>query len=196
MSTDLSRIAACHAIMRRQLDLLTGLVEELLDASRLSLDKLELHRTSIDCAALIETAVETTRPMIEERHHQLTIQVPHASCSIVGDRVQLARALTNLLANAARYTPEGGHISIELSVDAPRECAVFRVRDDGIGISQDLLSSIFELCVRAPDAKRMGDGLGIGLHVVREIVALHKGSVSARSAGAGKGSEFTIELPL
>jgi signal transduction histidine kinase len=146
----------------------------------------------VDLAAVLTQALETSRPLIEARRHTLTVALPEGPLPIEADPARLAQAVANLLNNAAKFTPEGGHVWLEAS--AERDWAVVRVRDTGVGISADALPYVFDLFAQAghgPDRA----GLGIGLTLVRNLVELHGGTVKAASAGPGRGSEFTIRLP-
>lgn len=182
-------------VVERQAARMSGLVDDLLDLARLHRDKLTLHRESIDLRSVLPSAIELSHPLIETRRHELEV----ASCAeplwVSGDPARLSQVVSNLLSNAAKYTPEGGHIHLT----AVREdgAAVIRVRDDGVGISHEMLSRVFELFTQigAQGDDRVG-GLGIGLSLVRRLVDLHGGTVAAFSEGLGRGSEFVVRLPL
>jgi len=182
-------------IIERQTAHMARLVEDLLDLARVRCDKLTLRRELIDLRTVVPTAVEFSHPLIEVRNHQLEIAPPAEPLWVSGDPTRLAQVLTNLLTNAAKYTPEGGHIRLT----AAREdgAAVVRVRDDGAGIPQEMLSRVFDLFTQIGTAgnDRAG-GLGIGLSLVRQLVELHGGTVAAFSDGPGQGSEFVVRLPL
>jgi two-component system, chemotaxis family, CheB/CheR fusion protein len=184
-------------IMERQVAQLAELVDELLDLSRITQGKLELERTAVDPVRVVEAALEATRPVFHERDHQLAIELPETPCRILGDHARLTQVVTNLLTNAAKYTPRGGHIALALAVDQARDVLAIRVRDDGDGIAPELLPRIFEIFLQCRDAAgRSLGGLGIGLNLVHRLVELHGGRVFAASAGPGQGSEFVVELPL
>jgi CheY-like chemotaxis protein len=150
---------------------------------------------------IIEHAVETVRPLMQSRQHELTVSLPEEAVHVRGDAVRLSQVVCNLLTNAAKYTEENGRIELTLATDAgtdgSSEEAVVRVRDNGRGISQDVLSRLFEPSTHE-ERLNSGEhgGLGIGLIVVRGLVQMHGGSVEARSEGAGQGSTFTVRLPL
>ncbi len=182
-------------IIGRQVSHMTELVDDLLDASRVTRGLIRVETVALGLATVIESAVEQARPLIEARGHELTWAVPSTACFVLGDRTRLIQALVNLLNNAARYTPQGGLIDVAIEVE--EGLARVRVRDNGAGISADFLPHVFNLfsqSARAPD--RAIGGLGIGLALVRRIVELHGGTVAARSEGAGRGSVFEICLPL
>jgi signal transduction histidine kinase len=183
------------SIMERQIAMLTTLVNELLDLSRVSQGKIVLERASVSLAHALESAVVATRPMFEAARHQLRIEVPDQPVEVDGDFRRLVQVFTNLLVNAAKYTPPSGHIDVAI-VPGPASVAV-RVQDDGLGIASDMLPRIFDIFVQSHDAHgRSQGGLGIGLNLVRRLVELHGGTVTVVSAGAGHGSAFTVELPM
>ncbi len=182
-----------HAIIRRQVAHLQRLVDDLLDVSRITRGKVELHRERIEAALFVGKAVEMAKDLLEQRRHRLTVDVPHG-LFVDGDPVRLAQVMANFLTNAARYTPPGGNVH----VGAIREGARVRiwVQDDGAGIPAHLLGTIFEPFVQGPRGTEPHQGgLGLGLTLVRSFVGLHGGRVDARSEGPGKGSTFSIELP-
>ena len=182
-------------VIQRQLASLTRLVDDLLDVSRITRGKITLTREPVELATLITRAVETIQPLIQERDHELTLQVPSESLRVNGDPTRLTQALGNVLGNAAKYTDRGGRIELLCS---PRGADVeIRVRDNGIGISAELLPRIFDLFTQLDHrSDYSSSGLGIGLALVRRLVEMHGGSITAQSAGAGAGSEFLLRLPL
>jgi chemotaxis methyl-accepting protein methylase/signal transduction histidine kinase len=183
------------SIMERQIAMLTTLVNELLDLSRVSQGKIVLERAIVSLAHALESAVVATRPMFEAARHELRIDVPDRPIEVDGDFGRLVQVFTNLLSNAAKYTPASGHIDVAVT-PGPASVAV-RVQDDGLGITSDMLPRIFDIFVQSRDAHgRSQGGLGIGLNLVRRLVELHGGTVTAASVGAGHGSAFTVELPL
>ena len=183
------------AMMERQVEHLIRLVDDLLDVARINGGKIELRNQPLDLAATLGHAIELVAPLIDARRHRLSFEPPAEAATIDGDPVRLAQVFANLLNNAAKYTPTGG--SIKLDAECSEGEAVVRVRDDGMGISPDQLSSIFDLFTRASNSARAdGGGLGVGLALVRSLVELHGGNVQGYSAGSGQGSEFVVRLPL
>jgi len=188
-------IRVARGVMDRQLKLLIRLVDDLLDIERLARGKITLHKERIDVAAVVEAALETTRPLIEAYGHALAVSLPAVPLYVAGDRSRLAQVLANLIHNATKYTPPGGRI--ELSVSAEDKAAVMRVRDNGIGIPAEVLPHIFEYFAQEePSSESNRRGLGVGLALARQLVELHQGTVQAESGGRGKGSEFTVRIPL
>jgi len=146
---------------------------------------------------VVEAALEATRPLVQQRNHQLTVELPRQASRILGDHARLTQVLTNLLNNAAKYTPAGGHIALALDADPARSVLAIDVRDNGQGIPAELLPKIFDIFVQCRDPNgRTPGGLGIGLNLVRRLVELHGGRVSASSEGPGCGSQFHVELPI
>ena len=184
-----------RAIMERQLAHLVRLVEDLMDVSRITRGKIEVRKEPVLLSSVLLSAVETARPAIEAGRHRFHINMPAETLSVDGDFVRLAQVVSNLLANAAKYTDEGG----EIWLDAAREGgeAVIRVRDTGIGIAAEGMPRLFEMFGQvAGSESRSKGGLGIGLALARALVELHGGRISAASGGHGKGAEFTVRLPL
>jgi PAS domain S-box-containing protein len=182
-------------MVERQVEQLSRLVEDLLDVSRITRGKITLRHEPVEVAAVVQRAVETSRPVIEARRHHLEVHVPPEPLWVRGDATRLAQVLLNLLNNAAKYTDEGGRL--ELSVGRERDQVVLRVRDNGIGIPPEMLPNVFELFTQVDSTlERTQGGLGIGLTLVHRLVAMHGGTVEPYSAGRGKGSEFIIRLPL
>jgi signal transduction histidine kinase/FixJ family two-component response regulator len=181
-------------VIGRQVTHLARLVDDLLDVSRITLGKIRLNLELIDATQIVPAAVEISRPLIEEGGHQLAVTVPPQPLMIIGDRARLTQVLSNLLNNAAKYTPRGGSISLGLDESAGE--AVFRVRDSGIGIPAPMLARVFDLFTQLDNSiDRSQGGLGIGLTLVRELVELHGGRVEAASAGANQGCEFSVRIP-
>jgi len=182
-------------MMRRQLDQLVRLVDDLLDIARISQGKLQLRAEQVELRRVIESAIETTRQLFERASHDLTIRLPETPVPVEGDETRLAQVFANLLNNAAKYTPAGGRVSLEMRlVDGE---AVVTVADSGVGIAPEALSSIFDLFTQVDDSlSRQSGGLGIGLWLVRTLVELHRGQVHANSDGLSRGSTFTVKLPL
>jgi signal transduction histidine kinase/CheY-like chemotaxis protein len=182
-------------VLRRQLDHLVRLVDDLLDISRINQGKIELQCQPLNLAEVIAHAVEISRPLIESAGHALTVTCPPQPVWVYGDAVRLSQVVANLLNNAAKYTLEGGQLRLSVHDEAGQ--AVLRVQDTGIGIPAEVLPRIFDLFVQADHSlDRAQGGLGLGLSLVRTLVELHGGTVEAFSAGAGQGSELTIRLPL
>jgi len=179
----------------RQTRILVRLVDDLLDNARISTGKMVLKRARVSVQDVVQAALETSRPDVQARRHKLVVEEPAEGLVVEGDEVRLVQVLANVLNNAARYTPEGGRIT--LGVEREGSAAAIRVRDNGIGIAPDKLDSIFDLFVQGSDAAReRGAGLGLGLSLVKRLVELHGGSVQATSDGVGKGAEFIVRLPL
>jgi PAS domain S-box-containing protein len=188
------RTKKASEVISRQVKHMTALVDDLLDVSRVTRGLVELDKELVDIKAAVANAVEQARPLIEARRHALTVRTDATQATVLGDRTRLVQVIANLLNNAAKYTPQGGEITLAVHpADGWVEIAVI---DNGIGIDARLLPQIFELFTQAertPD--RAQGGLGIGLALVKNMVALHGGQVTAASAGPGTGSTFTIRLP-
>jgi PAS domain S-box-containing protein len=179
----------------RQSGQLMRIVDDMLDITRITRGQIHIARASVDLAEVVRRSAETAAPAIQAAKHRLDIDVPAGRLLVHGDLDRLTQVVSNLLNNAARYTPPGGRISVEGRTEDAR--AVLRVRDDGRGIEPALLGSIFEMFVQGrPALERVGGGLGIGLALARRIAELHDGSLDAASEGADKGSEFTLRIPL
>jgi signal transduction histidine kinase len=181
-------------LMDRQVAHLVRLVDDLLDVSRITRGKVELRKQAVDLAEAATRAVESARPLIDARRHRLIYEGPAAPVRVQADPVRLTQVIGNLLNNAAKYTDEGGRIS--LTIGREQADAVVRVRDTGVGISAEMLHRVFDLFTQADRTlDRAQGGLGIGLTLVRSLVELHGGSVQALSGGLGAGSEFVVRLP-
>ena len=184
-----------RAIIGRQTEHLVRLVDDLLDVSRIMYGKIDLRRERADLASAVTRGVEAAQPALDAHGHRLETRLPSEPLHVVGDVVRLAQVVTNLLTNAAKYTPTPGRIELALTREGAE--AVLAVRDPGIGIPPDLLPRIFDFFVQGDlPLARSGGGLGIGLTLVRHLVALHGGSVKAESAGEWQGTTFTVRLPL
>jgi PAS domain S-box-containing protein len=182
-------------MIERQVQHLTRLVDDLLDVSRITRGKITLHQEPVELALVIARAVETSRPLIEANRHTLTLSLPDESILVVADPTRLEQVFSNLLTNAAKYTERGG--SIGLTVQRQAGEVVVRLRDTGFGIAADLLPHVFDLFTQADSTlARSQGGLGIGLTLVRSLVEMHCGRVTAHSEGVGKGSEFVVYLPV
>jgi len=181
-------------LLDRQVTHLVRLVDDLLDVSRLTSGKIELRRRRTDLVALIEQALENTRPVLDERGHELRIELAGEPLWLEADEPRMLQALENVLLNAIKFTPPAGTIAISAQRCGAK--ALIRVRDSGVGIAPDALERIFELFAQEQEGVRSQGGLGIGLTLVRSLIELHGGRIRARSEGIGCGSEFEIELPL
>jgi signal transduction histidine kinase len=182
-------------MMERQLNQMVRLVDDLLDVSRITTGKLAVRKAVVDLRDAIHDSVETVRPFIEARRHALDLELPEGRIAVNGDQTRLAQVFANLLHNAAKYTEPGGRITLSVAVEAGN--AVVRVRDTGIGLDQGAIGAIFDMFVQVDRSlTRAQAGLGVGLTLARRLVALHDGTITAFSAGAGKGSEFVVRLPL
>jgi signal transduction histidine kinase/ActR/RegA family two-component response regulator len=182
-------------VVDRQVDHMARLLDDLLDVSRITRNKLELRKARVSLRQIIDAAVETSRPLIEAAGHELSIDVPAEPLYLDADALRLAQVFANLLNNSAKYTPQGGRI--RLSATTAGSDVLVTVHDNGIGIPQEQLSHIFEMFMQtAASPHHTQGGLGIGLSLVRGLVEMHGGTVSVRSDGPAKGSEFTVSLPL
>jgi PAS domain S-box-containing protein len=187
--------APIQDMMERQLGQMIRLVDDLLDISRITRGKIELRKERLDVTRVVEVALETSQPLIEEARHELVVHLPPEPLWITGDLTRLAQVVSNLLNNSAKYTPEGGHLC--LTVERQGGQALVRVRDDGAGIPADMLPRIFEMFTQVDRNSRQAQGgLGIGLTLVRRLIEMHGGTVEASSEGVGKGCEFVASLPL
>jgi PAS domain S-box-containing protein len=183
------------SVFDRQLRHLTRLVDDLMEVSRFTRGHMQLKQEPVDLSALVRSASQDVKSMIEAARHTLELSLPRHSIVVNGDATRLVQVVLNLLTNAAKYTPDGGLIRVELTREDGQ--AVLRVRDNGIGIAADALASVFDMFSQLePALERAKGGLGIGLALVRSLVELHSGTVCADSAGSGRGSEFTMRLPL
>ncbi len=181
--------------MERQMTQMVRLVEDLMDVNRISQNKLQLRKERIDLAAVVQSAVETSRPLIEQCGHQLTVTMPQQPILLDGDLTRLAQVFANLLTNAAKYTEPGGRIW--LIAERVGSNAVVKVKDTGIGIPAEALPTLFEMFTQVGRSLEWSQGgLGIGLTLVKHLTEMHGGTVEAHSDGPSKGSEFTIRLPV
>jgi signal transduction histidine kinase len=182
-------------VIDRQVSHLNLLIEDLLDVSRVARGKIRLSRRHIDASSVIQGAIEKARPLITSRKHALELDVSSEPMPLFVDPARIEQVMANLLTNAAKYTPDGGHICVCAKPEG--DSAILSVRDNGIGIAPEMASRVFDLFVQG-DAGRDRDegGLGIGLALVRKISEMHGGSVRVESAGKNRGSEFVITLPI
>jgi PAS domain S-box-containing protein len=186
-------VAAATDILDRQIRQMSRLVNDLLDASRVSRGKIELRCAPIALRPVVEEAIETVRPLVASLEHTLTATLPDEALYVDGDAGRLSQVIGNLLANAAKFTDKGGRIWLSAAREGDE--AVIRVRDNGIGIAPEHLQRLFDMFVQVDTAiERSRDGLGIGLTLVKRLVELHGGTVQVHSAGPGCGSEFTVRL--
>jgi len=191
---DAKGVRNASEIIARQAEHMTDLVNDLLDVSRVTRGLVTLEKEELDVNAVVAGALEQVRPLIESKRHSLTMQLSGEPVHVMGDRTRLVQVLSNILNNAAKYTPSGGEIVMQVS--APGDQVVVCVTDNGIGIEPEVLPYIFDLFTQAertPD--RSQGGLGIGLALVKSLATLHGGSVEARSKGPGQGSQFEIRIP-
>jgi signal transduction histidine kinase len=189
------QLQAMNEVGQRQLNSMTRMIDDLLDITRIRLDKIELRKERVSVGTIVQQGVDSCLPLIEASRHQLTISLPEQPVWVEGDALRLTQIVSNLLNNAAKYTPAGGQIVV--SGERSGDEAVLRIRDNGIGISHSMLPRVFDLFAQSNTAReRTQGGLGIGLTVVRRLVELHGGRVAVRSDGIGKGSEFVVCIPL
>lgn len=186
--------ARSHAVIRRQVNHLTRLIDDLLDVARITNGKFSLRREAVDLASIATVALETSRPLIDSKYHRLVVEIPEEPLGIDGDPVRLAQMLTNLLNNAAKYTDDGG--TIWLRAHRADDQVVITVKDTGIGIAAEMLPRVFDPFTQVAELDRVAGGLGVGLTLVDRLVTLHGGSVNVTSDGLNKGSEFIVRLPL
>ena len=195
LTSDAQAAADTRAMMERQITQLRRLIDDLLDVSRIDRGKLELRRERIGVDAIVRSAIETAQPGIEAKSHELLVRYAPESLHVDGDPVRLGQAVANLLNNAAKFTPAGGRI--EISTRAESGEAVISVKDTGIGFVPGEEARVFDMFVQLDSSRAQAPGgLGLGLTLVRSLVAMHGGTVEGRSAGAGRGAEFIVRLPL
>jgi signal transduction histidine kinase/ActR/RegA family two-component response regulator len=190
-----ANLTPLREMMDRQVQQMTRLVDDLFDVSRIAQGKLELKRSRLDLRPILEQAVQMNAPLMEARKHRLSIQLPDERLPVEADQVRLVQVFVNLLNNAAKYTPEGGEVSLAAAAEGGE--TVVRVKDNGVGIAAEMLPHIFELFTQlSVGGEKPQGGLGIGLALVRRLVELHGGSITAISHGIGQGCEFVVRLPL
>jgi PAS domain S-box-containing protein len=184
-----------HDTIERQLGQMVRLVDDLLDLNRITYDRLELRRSEVELSSVIQQAVEVARPLIDAAGHDLTVELPDEPIYLTADRARLAQVFGNLLNNSSKYTRSNGRISV--SAKRVDDEVMVTVKDNGAGIPQDKLDSIFDMFMQVDlTAERSQGGLGIGLTLVKRLAEMHGGSIEARSAGEGQGSEFIVRLPV
>jgi signal transduction histidine kinase len=182
-------------VVKRQMEHMARLVDDLLDVSRIARGKITLHQRPVELQAILHRAVEACQPLIDERRQQLTITLPKTSIQLQGDAIRLVQVFTNLLNNAAKYTNPEGRIWLTAAQQGSE--VVIKVRDTGIGISAAMLPHVFDLFAQSDvSQERAQGGLGIGLTLVRRLVEIHGGNIEVFSAGVNQGSEFVVQLPI
>ncbi len=195
LSTEQAALEQARTLIERQLGQMVRLVDDLMDVSRISRNKLELRKEPVELSSVVQSAVETIRPLIEQMGHDLTVTLPPPPVVIEADPVRLAQVFMNLLNNSAKYTERGGHI--RLTAERQGSDVVVAVKDTGIGIPADKLPTVFDLFSQVEGSlSHSQGGLGIGLSLVKRLVEMHDGSVEAKSDGLGKGSTFSVRLPV
>ena len=194
-SIDTKADVLARQIVKRQTGLMSRLLDDLLDVSRITRGKLEIRKAPIEVSAIIESAIETVQPWLNRKGHEFSVTVPERDVVIEADPVRLAQVLANLLTNAAKYTEPQGRI--ELAVRHVDETVEFRVRDNGIGIPPESQAEVFKMFAQLkPAIDRSEGGLGIGLALAKGLVELHGGSIEVASGGVDRGSEFTVRIPI
>ena len=189
-----TRIAWVREVVERQVTHLAGLVDDLLDVSRITQGKITLHREAVELGKVVEHSVEIVRPLLDAKRHVLSVDAPDTPVWVFGDFARLSQIFSNVLHNAAKYTADGGHIELKAGVD--RGTVTVRVRDNGIGIDAQFLPHVFEVFTQGfRGLDRSQGGLGVGLTVVRRLVELHQGEVNVCSDGPGLGTEVEVALP-
>jgi len=195
LAIDSEPILWSRNLIHRQIIHLTRLVDDLLDISRITRGTINLTRVPVRVRLILEQALEVVQPVITENEHQLVVDCADDTLTIEGDVTRLVQILGNLLSNAAKYTNRGGRIDLQIRPAQP--FVEFRIKDNGVGIAPDSIAKLFNLFTRLPETtERRHDGLGIGLALVRKLVALHDGEVSVHSGGINQGSEFVVRLPM
>ena len=191
----LAVLGRVRGIMERQVSQMIRLIDDLMDVSRITQGKVELRKESVGLRAIMHSAVELVRPLVEENKHDLTINLPDEDIHLDVDTVRIAQVLSNLLNNAAKYTPSGGKIDVAAYING--SSAIVTVTDSGVGIAADKLDRVFEMFAQVESSlERSRGGLGIGLMLVRRLVEMHGGTICASSPGLGLGSTFTLSLPI
>jgi signal transduction histidine kinase len=185
----------CRDIIDQQVSQIGRLLDDLLDLSRITRDRLELRKQRIELKRVIQGAVDISRPLIDEFEHHLTVSIPSEPIDVVADEVRLTQVLSNLLNNAAKYTDQGGKIWV--TAERRGSNLIISVKDTGIGIPKDKLNDVFEMFSQLQRSlEQTRQGLGVGLTLVKRLVEMHGGSIEVRSEGPGKGSEFILRLPI
>jgi CheY-like chemotaxis protein len=182
-------------VIERQVQHMTCLIDDLMDVSRITRNKIELRKEIVELGTILQSAVETSRPLIDASAHTISVSLPPQPIYLNADATRMAQVFSNLLNNAAKYSEDSGRI--ELSAECDRGEAVVSVRDHGIGIPREMLPHIFDLFTQVDRSlERAHGGLGIGLTLVKRLVEMHRGTVTAHSPGTGRGSTFVVRLPI
>ena len=193
---DAIAVERAYAIVKRQFAQMVRLIDDMLDASSVAHGRMVLRKERIDLLGVLNSAIESVNPLIDAKQHKLELELPPTPVHLHADGTKLAQIVTNLLTNAAKYTPSGGRIRLSAQKDSERGEVLIRVLDTGIGIPAAELHRIFDMFARVDDAHaERCEGLGIGLALSRELASLHGGSISVQSDGPGIGSEFVLALP-
>jgi signal transduction histidine kinase len=193
--SNVESVEKARAMMERQVAQMVRLIDDLLDVSRITTGKLRLTIEPLQFSEILTAALEISQPLIEKARHTLTVHAPAKDVKLYGDRVRLAQVFSNLLNNAAKYTEAGGTLS--LNAEQTDSSITVRVKDTGVGIPPELLPHLFDLFTQVDRTlNRSQGGLGIGLALVRRLIEMHGGTVNAKSDGPGKGTEFTVVIPL
>jgi signal transduction histidine kinase len=190
---DNADLVMLQGVFQRQVQQLTRLTSDLLDISRITRDKLTLQRRQVSIAEIIDSAIETVRPLAEKQHQTVNVVAPSEPVYVDGDPARLTQVLANLLDNAARYSPQGTRIDLTAELSGPH--VLITVADKGSGIERDLLPRIFELFVQGQRLHHDEGGLGLGLPLARRLTEMHGGTLTVYSSGPGRGSEFVVQLP-
>ena len=192
--TDAAQAQHITGLMEQQMDHIIRLVDDLMDVSRITQGKIELVLTEFDLRDAVTAAADMTRQIIDDKQHGFALHMPEANCAVVADRIRLTQCIANLLNNAAKYTPRGGRIDLWLETNGARYR--IRVTDNGLGLTPEASKAIFQMFAQMEEHRSHAHGgLGIGLALVRQLMELHEGKVSAESDGPGHGSTFVLDLP-
>ncbi len=184
-----------QSVMTRQIDQMTRLVDDLMDVSRISQGRITVRKQRVALIEAIRNAVDSATPLLEANHHEFSLSLPTEPVWVDGDLLRLSQVFTNILNNAAKYTPRGGNIRLTLGHDS--HWALVTVEDNGIGIPADMLSDVFEMFAQVDKSAEVSrGGLGLGLHIAKRLVEKHGGRIEVESGGVGKGSRFTVRLPV
>jgi signal transduction histidine kinase len=191
---DAELIERTRLMMDMQLGQMVRLIDDLVDVSRINNDRIELNQEFTSLDKVVRQAIETSTPIIDSQQHKLSIDIPAHEITLKADVIRLTQVFANLLNNAAKYTQRGGNIAVK--VEDHGDSVTVRVIDDGIGIPPEMLEKVFDIFMQVDNSiERAQGGLGIGLSLVKRLVQMHKGTVEAKSKGAGTGSEFVVRLP-